>query len=132
MYREDCFYKITDLMHHNVYASLLKEKLDAKDFDRTRMYFKDNSKTPKTYEEVTVSFNDIYEISDLQQLENVEYPVIAFINKMKLGYYEYALITGIERGNVCVQKAFKEETIVIPIDVFVNEISNIIICRKII
>ena len=24
MYREDEFYKITDLMHHNVYASLLK------------------------------------------------------------------------------------------------------------
>ena len=27
MYREDCFYKITDLMHHNVYASLLKEHI---------------------------------------------------------------------------------------------------------
>lgn len=75
---------------------------------------------------------DAYEISDLQQLENIEYPVIAFINKMKLGYYEYALITGIERGNVCVKKAFKEETMVIPIDVFINEISNIIICKKII
>ncbi len=31
-----------------------------------------------------------------------------------------------------IKKAFKEETMVIPIDVFVNEISNIIICRKII
>ena len=75
---------------------------------------------------------DAYEISDLQQLENVEYPVIAFINKMKLGYYEYALITGIERENVCVKKTFKEEVMVIPIDVFISEISNIIICRKII
>ena len=75
---------------------------------------------------------DAYEISDLQQLENIEYPVIAFINKMKLGYYEYALITGIGRDNVYVKKAFKEETMVIPIDVFINEISDIIICRKII
>ena len=55
-----------EFFDYDLYASLLKEKLDAKDFDRTRMYFKDNAKTPKTYEEVTVSFNDIYEISDLQ------------------------------------------------------------------
>ena len=27
MYREDEFYKITDLMHHNVYAALLKEHI---------------------------------------------------------------------------------------------------------
>ena len=27
MYREDSFYKISDLMHHNVYAALLKEHI---------------------------------------------------------------------------------------------------------
>ena len=27
MYREDSFYKISDLMHHNVYAALLKERI---------------------------------------------------------------------------------------------------------
>ena len=27
MYREDCFYKISDLMHHNVYAVLLKDHI---------------------------------------------------------------------------------------------------------
>ena len=27
MYREDSFYKISDLMHHNVYASLLKDHI---------------------------------------------------------------------------------------------------------
>ena len=59
-----------EFFDYDLYASLLKEKLDAKDFDRTRMYFKDNSKTPKTYEEVTVSFNDIYEVSDLQIVED--------------------------------------------------------------
>ena len=55
-----------EFFDYDLYASLLKEKLDEKDFDRVKMYFKDNSKTPKTYEEVTVTFNDIYEVADLE------------------------------------------------------------------
>ena len=31
MYREDCFYGITDVMHHNVYASLLKSHIKAEE-----------------------------------------------------------------------------------------------------
>ena len=55
-----------EFFDYDLYVSLLKEKLDEKDFDRTKMYFKDNSKTPKSYEEVTVTFNDIYEYDDLE------------------------------------------------------------------
>lgn len=55
-----------EFFDYDLYVSLLKEKLDEKDFDRTKMYFKDYSKVSKAYDDVTVTFNDIYEISDLE------------------------------------------------------------------
>lgn len=52
-----------EFFDYDLYVSMLKEKLDPKDFDRTKMYFKDNSKVSKSYVDVTSSFNEIFEIN---------------------------------------------------------------------
>lgn len=55
-----------EFFDYDLLVSLLQEKISKKDFDRTRMYFKDDSKISKGYAEVTSVFNDIFDTENLE------------------------------------------------------------------
>ena len=55
---------LTRFFKNQILCSLLKESLSDEDFKKTLNYFKYNYQDKKDFEEITSSFNDIYEITN--------------------------------------------------------------------
>ena len=72
---------------------------------------------------------EAFEIDGEIDLEDINYPIIAYINKGETIHHEYLLITGHKEEKLLLQSLEKSSGLEIPADLFFNQVSNVVLAR---
>ena len=72
---------------------------------------------------------EAFEIDGEIDLEDINYPIIAYINKGETVHHEYLLITGHKEEKLLLQSLEKSSGLEIPAELFFNQVSNVVLAR---